>query len=753
MYTISLLLLALFSLYIGIFAFWKWDASWLRELDTVPVRILFVLVFALFLCAALIQIRRLLVRLSEKQRRLLILLCMLLLAAGQLIFLAVIQPQLRYDPLKVFDMAVEMLRTHTISGTYETGYFARYTNNYPLTILTYWFLLFLSKIGISENGFLPAVQILNVGCITLSVWLGYLIAKELKGKLFASFFLTVCVICPLSYLWAGYYYTATCSMPCLMGILYLYLRMKRDAEQSQAASGSRGKLLRQRILLCALLGFLSIFGFKLRATAAIALIAVILDLLLFLWRVRKARSDSFSSWIAGTVRVWAVPCAAFLTAAVLTLGFFSAAVNHYVKFDYKNTGFPTIHWVMMGARWDGAFDQNDEIYTSSFETKEEKIEADLDMLKERIREAGPLGLVSLAGRKLLNTWADGTDSCLTENSYARYSKIYDYLIGDKSGFLALYLQAFRVLNLLAMGSCALTAFIRLKKRQEYPALFPVQLTVLGCMAFHLLWETNPLYSLSFTFLCLLLLADAVCSLYERPAMLPLLKKSWMGCAAGFAVLTLLLLLGKKQLVETPIEAWDYSVNQYQYAGGYDGCVSSYDQTYVQTFTADKPFNRISIQVVNPVGPYNQSAFTVRLTDEDGTLIYNNDRFLSGMVELTKNSYEFVLDEIVPDGPTVYTLEISPGYIEGENSLEFLSYNTGNCDMYKGGFLTVAGEEKEKGDLAFAVYEYEVTTYFSLKQYAVLCAGILLLAAGLTLGQRQFFRNSRKASFNFPYMEK
>ena len=38
MYTLSLLLLALFSLYIGIFAFWRWDASWLRELDAVPVQ-------------------------------------------------------------------------------------------------------------------------------------------------------------------------------------------------------------------------------------------------------------------------------------------------------------------------------------------------------------------------------------------------------------------------------------------------------------------------------------------------------------------------------------------------------------------------------------------------------------------------------------------------------------------------------------------------------------------------------------------
>ena len=733
MYTISLLLLALFSLYIGVSAFWRWDASWLRELDTVPAKILFVLAFALFLCAALLLIRKTLIRLSEKNRKRLVLLCIILLAAGQLLFLALIQPQLRYDPLKVFDMAVEMLRTHTISGTYETGYFARYTNNYPLTIVTYWFLLLLSKLGAPQSWFMPAVQVVNVGCITLSIWLGYLIAKELKGRLFASFYLIVCVICPLSYVWAGYFYTATCSMPCLMGVLYLYLRLRKSQRTETA----------RRVFLCALLGFTAVFGFKLRATAAIALIAVFLDAILRLWRRRK-RPES------RTAKAWAVPAAAFLAAAGLTLGLFSAAVDRYVDFDYKNTGFPAVHWVMMGARWDGAFDQNDELYTSSFETKEEKTEADLKVLKERVTDAGPLGLLTLAGRKLLNTWVDGTDSYLAENSYVRYSKAYDYLLGDKSGFVTLYSQAFRALNMLAMGLCAVTAFVRLKRRKEYPPLFLAQLTVLGGMSFHLLWETNPLYSISFTFLCLMLLADGISELAESPALIPVLKKSWTGLAAGSVLLAVLLFLGKKELVETPIEARDYLVNQYQYAGEGEGYVDSYDQVYRQTFTASRPFNRISIRVINPVGPYNQSGFSVRVTDDDSHVVYENDRFLSGLVDQLLNSYEFELDEIVPDGPTVYTLEISPGYIHGEDSLQFLSYNTGNCDMYQDGSLAIAGEEQKNGDLAFAVYEYEVTTYFSMKQYVLLCAALLLAAAALTLGMRYAFRRSRSASRNAIY---
>ena len=124
-----------------------------------------------------------------------------------------------------------------------------------------------------------------------------------------------------------------------------------------------------------------------------------------------------------------------------------------------------------------------------------------------------------------------------------------------------------------------------------------------------------------------------------------------------------------------------------------GYVTSYEQSSVQTFTTAKLFNRVYIRAINTVGPYNQSAFTVRITDEEGNVVYDNDRFLSGLVDQITNSYEFVLDEIVPDGPVTYTLEIAPGYIEGENSLEFLSYNTGNCDMYAEGSLTVAGEKK------------------------------------------------------------
>lgn len=727
MYTLSLFLLALFSLYISVFAFFRWDASFLRNLNHAPVQALFILAFGVLLLAALVLLYRFVKNLSEKHLKRLGPGFFLLLAVGQLGFLAVIQPQLRYDPLKIFDMAIEMLRTHTISGTYETGYFARYTNNYPLTILTYWFLRLLQGVGVPESGFMLAVQLVNVGCILLSIWLGYLILKELKGRAEAVFFLGICVLCPLSYVWAGYFYTANCSMPFLMGILYLGIRVWKRLHTTVNSSASPTRKNRELLLLFALLGIVTVFGFKLRATAAIALIAVCIDGALLLW---KQRREGLARLAGGLVRVLAAPCITFVLTAILSLGFFSAAVNTYVNFDYKNTGFPAVHWVMMSARWDGSFDQNDENYTVSFETKEEKTAADLAVLKERIREAGPLGLVTLSGRKLLNTWVDGTDSYQAEDSYASYGKIYDYLIGNKSGILLIYTQAFRALQMLVIGLGAVAALCGLWKKKRTPQLFLVQLTLLGGMAFHLLWETNPLYSIGFTYLCLMLLADGIAAFASAQPAIPI-SRLWFAPAAGTVLLALLLIFAKKELVDTPIEACDYAIDQYQYAGGYDGYVKSYDQNYVQTFTTAQPFNRISIRVVNPLDDYNQSAFCVRLTDGAGTVVYENDRFLSGLV--TKSAqYEFVLDDIVPNGETTYTLEIWPGYIEDENSLEFLSYTTGNWDLYPDGQLTVGGETVEHGDLAFAVYQYKVTTYFSLKQYLILCAGLIAMAVAVTL---------------------
>ena len=50
--------------------------------------------------------------------------------------------------------------------------------------------------------------------------------------------------------------------------------------------------------------------------------------------------------------------------------------------------------------------------------------------------------------------------CIRDSSYASYGKVYDYLIGNKSGLLLIYTQAFRTLEMLVIGLGAANALVR-----------------------------------------------------------------------------------------------------------------------------------------------------------------------------------------------------------------------------------------------------------------------------------------------------
>lgn len=709
MYTLTLLLLGLFSFFIAAWGFVRWDGAFLREGNIPAIHALIILIAVLFLFYGLYLAYRRLRKCSPSVQRVFLLSLPVLILAGQLAFLLYFRPVLRYDALKTFDQAVEMLSTGTISETYENGYFARYTNNYPITILTCWILSLASGLGLAARHYMLLVQLLNVALLDISLLLGWRILSHIRRDQDCQLlYLLLCALCPGVYVWAGFYYTSTLSMPFFMGILLLFLKMRE----------SEGRFLPFSMFL---LGILGILGYKFRATTLIALIAA--GIAACYPNTGKQRLSLFP-WISRERKALLTGGVSFLLACALTLGFWSAAVNRYVSFDYKNTGFPAIHWVMMGMRWEGAFDQSDENYTSGFPTKEEKTAGDLKLLKERILEAGPGGLVSLIGRKLLNTWVDGTDTYEAENSACRYGKVYEYLLGNKDGLLVIYAQAFRVLQMLVLGIAALGLLLRRRQNPVPTPSFVLLLSLLGGMAFHLIWETNPLYSIGFLFLCLVLMADQLSFLWEEMENLWVIPGRFL-CSGAFLCLLVLLVLGKKQLVETPIEENLYRVRQYQDNDMDRTYIQEYEEVYTQTFVTDQPFNRLSIHALNPVGQYNQSAFSVSIRDQQGTVVYENSRFLPGMVEKNK-WYAFPFDMIIPQGMTRYTVTISPGYIHGEDSVQLLYYHTGNEDLYPQGALTIAGEEQKNGDLAFAVYEYQVTTYFNWKVYLLLS---LLLVMG------------------------
>ena len=62
----------------------------------------------------------------------------------------------------------------------------------------------------------------------------------------------------------------------------------------------------------------------------------------------------------------------------------------------------------MGLSADGTFQLEEEQYTQSFQTKSQKVHANLGKIKERLIDYGISGLARHSLRKLAVTWGDGS---------------------------------------------------------------------------------------------------------------------------------------------------------------------------------------------------------------------------------------------------------------------------------------------------------------------------------------------------------
>ena len=70
--------------------------------------------------------------------------------------------------------------------------------------------------------------------------------------------------------------------------------------------------------------------------------------------------------------------------------------------------YPVTHWIMMGLKGLGHYNLKDSQYTESFPTKAEKQEANIEEIKNRIKDFGIPGLASHIASKTVWTWEDGT---------------------------------------------------------------------------------------------------------------------------------------------------------------------------------------------------------------------------------------------------------------------------------------------------------------------------------------------------------
>lgn len=587
----------------------------------------------------------------------------------QVLMVLTVRTSLRYDHLKIFDTAVALLDENTIADTHFKYYFMKYPNNIPLCLLTYLFLKPAALLGIPRDGWMELMKLVNLAFMNVGLWCTFRLVCRYRSRRTGLYMLLLVFVNPLWYLLGQMYYTSTISLAFSMGAVWLF-----DCARRQ-------EIWRKKYPAYLLLGILLACGYKIRATMIITMAALLICAVLELKNIRTSKE--------------AVSFLAVLLGILLVFVSYRPVENRYAGFDASKTGYPVIHWVMMSAQGEGQYNSTDDAYTGSFSTKEERTEADLALLKERLRQMGPKGLMTLFRNKLRVTFSDGTDDYYSLfRTMRETSRIQKYMNGGRSDYLAVYLHSYHGL----LTGLLLAAFIFRALRGRRSRMDILAFNICGAYLFYLVWEVDHAYSVPFMLMILAWAADGMTLLEngfgtvreKLPAVRFLPWASGAGAVLVFAGVMLV-------VHRAGIPVREYSVLQDQETSR--DLVLQTD--FAQTFRTGKAFDHVDIWVANWDGAANDSVYDLRILDEGGTVVASGE--IIGAAAPCIDACTVAFEKVVPERKQTYRLEISLRDPNCSIKTDFLYYQSGAWDMYGDGAL-YAPEEVPDVDLAFAVYE-------------------------------------------------
>lgn len=360
------------------------------------------------------------------------------------------------------------------------NYFATYPNNIFLFLILKVFYKVIFAITGSTD--IIYVVLLNAVVTFIAIIFMYLTAVKLWGPHIGLFTGIVCLFFAPFYVYVAYYYTDTFSLPFIIIPIYLYL------------CAVNSKKIIPKYILFITAGILLTLGFKLKATIAIVLIAIIIHLFL-------------SQKVLTALKYTGVMAAS----CIIIFFSYNAMVNQLNVVSEEEAyaqQIPYSHWIMMGLSGEGGFNANDVLYTQSFPNIDEKKAATASEIKKRISDYGFTGLINhLTNKAVHNTWGDGTYFIFKEGQThpETDSKLWDFVLktGKYYNIFYYYCQGF---HLAVLTLLMISLLIGIKKGIVNGTLL-FKLAVYGLFLFLLIWETRSRYVYGFTPLLLLIAVD------------------------------------------------------------------------------------------------------------------------------------------------------------------------------------------------------------------------------------------------------
>ena len=593
----------------------------------------------------------------------------------QILTVLVLRTSLRQDHLKIFDTAVSLLDHPVIADTHFKEYFMKYPNNIPMCLFTYGWLKLFSFLGLPRGSWMDLVKIVNVIFMNLGMWAAFDLTRRHRSRKTALCFLLFLLVNPLWYLLGEMYYTSTISLAFSMGGIWLF-------DRAREKSCFAGKLLRY-----AFMGILLAAGYQIRATVILTALSLSAYVILTLgeqelteWKTRLASRG--------------LSAAAVLIGFLLVFTICGKAEQRYAGFDPVETGYPTVHWIMMSAQGEGQYNSADDAFTGSFDTKAERTAADFAELRHRVGKMGPGGLLTLFRNKLRVVFADGTDDYYSLfRTMQSPSSLQKYMNGGRSDLLVFYLHSYHG---LLTGMVLLALIYRVwKGKPEFWDVLIINLC--GAYFFYLIWEADQAYSIPFLLILTALGAEGI-SLSVEDASRPERELPgffrWIPVVSGGILLTeLLAVVLVMKVAGLPVR--DYAVLQDQETSD----KLSLQMNFSQTFRTRKAFDHLDLWVANWDGAANDSVYEVIILDESGAAMATGQ--VIGAEAPCMSAYTIAFDRVQPDHVQTYTIQVTIKNPDCTIKTDFLYYQA-SWDMYAGGEL-YAPEKEEGVDLAFAVY--------------------------------------------------
>lgn len=617
----------------------------------------------------------------------------IIVAALQLFFLFYYRSMYLWDGAFVVGGANSLLEEGKVAGE-AFYYLSVYPNQNGFVLLTMALLKIGKCLGLGNGNLILLLNGANLTAIDVSLLFTLLIIKKLHPRLFTyqwNLLLLFLGCNPFFYVAVSYYYTMTLSLPWFMGFIYFFISMVKGKEE-------RGK---RQICRAVAAGICFSAGYYLRATTIIPFLGSIVCGILLLWANRKKLSKRAIYGYMGQ------GCIALLTALFLVSSF-RALGTSIVGIDTEDTAFPATHWLMMSLSGEGFHNGEDEAFTASFPTKEEKKQAVMERLKERLKELGITGYIRQAGKKTEHTFAGGANSykMFYENAL-RTDKGYSYLLGEKSQGFLIYAQAYHLIVLFFI-------VLSFAKRFRWETFF-LQITLLGGFLFYVLWEAAAQYQIPFLMIMALLAASGGKKGME------LIETKKIGRIMPWAGLTGVLMLGA--FLGTNYGAFTKTEQEISHPVVTQTLANeplAIKDSFSQSFCVSDPFNYILFQWRNPIGDDNDSVYRITLTGKSSGIMFSE--LLDSKGTPYQGGFEKKFDMVYPQGRENFLLQIEKVKGSSESYLEFVTYFMGGYDSYPYGSCFL----EEGRDLTFLVAAKETASLFSAEEYVFFSLAFFLL---------------------------